>query len=54
MFRAVMFGSLAAFLLGSAGCNRYIEETSNPAEQYLPDSNSVGFDIQPVSAPQNS
>ena len=54
MFRTVMFGSLAAFLLGFAGCNRYIEETANPTEQYLSDSNSVGFDIQSVSAPQNS
>jgi hypothetical protein len=54
MFRTVMFGSLAAFLLGLAGCNRYIEETTNPTEQYLSDSNSVGYDIQSVSAPQNS
>jgi len=49
-----MFGSLAAFLLGFAGCHRYIEETANPTEQYLSDSNSVGFDIQSVPAPQNS
>jgi hypothetical protein len=54
MFRTVMFGSLAAFLLGLAGCNRYIEEAANPTEQYLSHANSVGFDIQSASAPQNA
>jgi hypothetical protein len=40
--------------LGLAGCHRYIEEAANITEPYLSDSNSVGFDIQSVSAPQNS
>ena len=53
MLRAVICLSFATFLLGSS-CNRSTEETTVPAEQYLSDPNSVGFDIQPGPGPQNS
>lgn len=52
MFRPFFFGSLLAFLL--TGCDSSSKVTANPAEQYLTDPNSVGFDIQPLPRTQNS